>query len=363
MISIIIPTLNRSKELGENLYRLISYIKDPDLFEIIIIDNGSKDNTSEVVKNLTKISPEFNVKYIFDSEPGLLTGRHRGFQESSGSILAFIDDDILISETWLPFLRELQNSFLEFGFFTGPNLPLYSAYPPDWIQYFWRQNHLDKECSWLSLMDFGNEPKEVPLVYVWGLNFIVRRDIFMTSGGFNPDNISTQYQHFQGDGETGLSFKAFKLGSKALYHPSLLVYHQIGKERLTKAYFGKRSYYQGVCNSFTQLRGQHLTSDIDILSTHPTPIQVNKRNWKGLIVDRFPIIRPIVKLIKRFILKQPVKIQVPDNSEYFAILQHTNDQYQLGFEFHQNAFRSNPLVREWVVRENYWDYRNPQKND
>jgi glycosyltransferase involved in cell wall biosynthesis len=363
VISIIIPTYNRAKELGENLYRLIGYISEPDLFEIIVVDNGSKDNTPKVIEKLSKASPEINFKYTFDPEPGLLTGRHRGYQESSGSILVFIDDDILISETWLPFLKELQNSHLDFSLFTGPTFPIYSAYPPEWLECFWRKNHLGRECSWLSLMDFGNETKEIPLSYVWGLNFVIRRDAFRTAGGFNPDNIPIQYQHFQGDGETGLAMKAKALGYKALYDDRLMVFHQISHERLTKNYFGKRAYYQGVCDSFTKLREQNLLADKGFSDNRATAFHIAKRNWKGRLVDQFPLFGLIARLVKSFSAKPSSKCQVENNSEYLGILQYTKEQYKLGFEFHQNAFRSNSLVREWVLRDNYWDYKIPQKND
>jgi len=266
----------------------------------------------------------------------------------------------LISETWLAFLSDLQDKHLNFDFFTGPNLPIYGAYPPQWLQYFWRENIYGKESSWLSLLDFGNESKEIPLQYVWGLNFIVRKEAFMLSGGFHPDNIPNKYQHFQGDGESGLIAKANKLGYKALYCPQLMVYHQVGQERLSKIYFGKRAYYQGVCDSYTQLRKQHIKNSSWYSDNDNTEVKLDKRNWKGRLVDQFPIVNSIVKLVKRPRNQTYEKSDLLLNPEFSDILQYTKAQYKLGYEFHQNAFHTNPLVKAWLVREDYWDYTLPK---
>ncbi len=356
MISIIIPTYNRAKNLKENLYRLISYISNPGEIEIIIIDNGSSDNTFEVVEKIIKFHSENIIKYIFDSEPGLLTGRHRGYNESSGSILAFIDDDILVSETWLIFLQNLKDHYLDFGFFTGPNLPFYNCYPPDWLKYFWKKNNHGIECSWLSLLDFGTISKEIPLNYIFGLNFIVRRDVFKAVGGFNPDNISPEFQQFQGDGETGLTIRASLLGFKAFYDARLLVMHQITCERLTKNYFGKRAYYQGVCDSFTSLKRQYkFENKISYFNSNSTNNLRNEK-LKSWLFDKF-LFTFIIDILKKYSILKEVVIYLM----YLHILNYTKKQYDSGFRFHQNAFYTNSLVRKWVLLDNYWEYKLPVK--
>jgi glycosyltransferase involved in cell wall biosynthesis len=357
-VSIIIPTKNRANELDDNLMRMSRFLPNHNYVEVIIIDNGSTDNTSKIVK---KYKDLFNVslKYIYDAEPGLLTGRHRGYQESNGEILAFVDDDIVISDDWLATLCELDKSYLDFQFFTGPTLPQYATYPPAWLESFWQTNTLGKVCGWLSLMDMGSDIKAIPLNYVWGLNFIVRRDAFVSSGGFHPDNIPSQYQHFQGDGETGLSRKAAQKGFKALYLPSLMVYHQIGSDRLTKTYFGKRAYYQGVCNSYSSLRKKY------IFHTSSVSEKVNELNWKGRIVSYLPYGNLIYSKIKRLLEKNVAfnrrQMSVFADVAAAEIFEYTKEQYQKGFNFHQMAFESDSEVRAWVLRENYWQYKLPVK--
>ena len=49
-ISIIIPTFNRADQLNRTLFSLLELKTDRNLFEIIVVDNGSTDNTKEIVE-------------------------------------------------------------------------------------------------------------------------------------------------------------------------------------------------------------------------------------------------------------------------------------------------------------------------
>jgi glycosyltransferase involved in cell wall biosynthesis len=72
-----------------------------DEYEILIIDNGSTDNTKNISKKVIQENPEHTIKYIFEPSPGLLAARHKGALEAQGNILTFIDDDIIPFPTWL----------------------------------------------------------------------------------------------------------------------------------------------------------------------------------------------------------------------------------------------------------------------
>lgn len=97
LVSIIIPTFNRSELLLETLesVRKQSY-KD---WECIIIDDGSVDNTKEVVNNLMNEDSRFKlfVKPI-DFCKGASSSRNFGFELSKGKYIQWLDDDDLISE-------------------------------------------------------------------------------------------------------------------------------------------------------------------------------------------------------------------------------------------------------------------------
>jgi glucosyl-dolichyl phosphate glucuronosyltransferase len=352
MVSIIIPTYNRCDQLIKTLQSLGSLKTSFDFYEIIVVDNGSTDSTAIVVEQHAKNNPDCQIRYYYDKEPGLLTGRHRGAFESNGDILTFIDDDVLVSLKWLDTIIEVMSSGSDIVFLTGPALPFYESYPPDWLDYFWGPTpYGGMSCMWLSLLDIGNHIIEIHPTYVWGLNFTIKKSALYDLGGFHPDNISPEFQIFQGDGETGLAVKGKEKGYKALYHPGAMLYHNIPSGRLTADYFGKRAFYQGVCDSYTQLRKNNGEQSVN-----------HALNWKGEIIQKFIDTKKMVvgTIKKRYSVKNltPVLKQASEHKE--EMLRFTKERYDAGFKFHQDAFSNSEKVRNWVLRENYFDYHLPK---
>lgn len=88
-VSVIIPTYNRAKFLLEavNFVLQQTYVD----FEIIIVDDGSKDDTKEVVGSFIRSSEKIN--YIYQANSGVANARNNGIVHSLGEYIAFLDDD------------------------------------------------------------------------------------------------------------------------------------------------------------------------------------------------------------------------------------------------------------------------------
>lgn len=87
-ISVIIPTWNRRKTIKKAILSVLNQTMPP--FEILVCDDGSTDNTFEMVKSL--VNPK--VKWIAGKHSGLpAVARNRGIKESKGDWLAFLDSD------------------------------------------------------------------------------------------------------------------------------------------------------------------------------------------------------------------------------------------------------------------------------
>lgn len=334
-ISVIIPTLNRSQHLGRCLNTLSIQTLSPPVFEVIIIDNGSNDTTANEVNFFINKYPNLSIRYIYDPEPGLLTGRHRGASESKGEYLVFIDDDVELSPKWLESIYTCFVNKPEISFITGPCFPLYESYPPGWLKYYWNINGSIKKLGNLSLVDMGNISMPIEPTSVWGLNFGIRKDVFYKLKGFHPDCISDDLQKYQGDGELGLTGKAKKLKYKAIYLPQASLYHLVSEKRMTAEYFEKRAYYQGVSDSFS-----HIKDKTNIIKKSIIPKLTSYK-----VKRRFNLIWAL------FFDKQNYK-------EYIRIKNICMIKYNAGYSFHRKSLNETS-VANWVNLEDYLDYKLP----
>lgn len=334
MVSIIIPTFNRAEQLKKTLQSLLDLNLSKLDYEVLVIDNGSTDDTKFICSTFENSQQEFNFRYIFDAEPGLLTGRHRGAAESLGEILTFIDDDIIVSDTWLKTIIEVMDSHIDVELLTGPCLPMYQSYPPNWINDFWEINETKKYLFPLSLLDFGSEPQNIDPNFVWGLNFTIRKSCFLELGGFNPDSMPPDLLHFVGDGETGLTAKAFEKNKRAFYHPGVMVYHVVPQSRLTIDYFKKRYFFQGVANSFTKFRQSSLNNK----SSKKNNIKIKFYSWLHSIISSFK----------------------SKNIQDLDIYNRIKSEEIEGYLFHRMHYNKCSKVRDWVHKNDYLEYNLPK---
>ena len=95
VISVVIPHLNQTESLRRCLQSLERQSYPRELFDVIVVDNGSKVLPSTIVGEYRNVSLEQEVR------PGPGPARNRGVATSRGKILAFIDADCIAGEGWL----------------------------------------------------------------------------------------------------------------------------------------------------------------------------------------------------------------------------------------------------------------------
>lgn len=321
-LSVIIPTCNRGEQLTVALTSILQQSLPASQYEIILVDNNSTDQTRQIVEEIN-CAHHHRIRYVLEPVPGLLSGRHRGALEAKGEILVFCDDDIEATSDWLAaIIQTFEHP--DVHLVGGPSLPNFEIQPPDWI---WPYCHLQEghlTCGTLSLLDLGDRAIEIDPIQVWGLNYAIRKKTLFELGGFHPDNIPAQLQHFQGDGETGLSRKIKQRGYKAVYHPKAKVYHQIPAARLTVDYFEKWFFYYGVCDSYTAIRNQ------------------------GKLEEG------------RELIFNPTRPHIPKPAPFTEADIRIGKAYADGYNFHLNAVRQWPELLSWVLKDNYFDYNLPQ---
>ena len=95
MISVIIPTFNRADFLSRSILSVVQQTLSP--AELIIVDDGSTDNTAQIVQDLAGDS-HIPIKYLYQKNSGAAAARNIGIRTSSHEYLAFLDSD----DWWLP---------------------------------------------------------------------------------------------------------------------------------------------------------------------------------------------------------------------------------------------------------------------
>jgi glycosyltransferase involved in cell wall biosynthesis len=322
LLSVIIPTRNRSALLRNALASLTTQTLPAGEFEVIVVDNGSGDDTAQVVEGFRgKLK---HLRYFHEEVPGLHVGRHRGLKEAGSGILVYADDDIEAFDTWLTgFKDSFQDKDVVLA--GGKCLPKFETPPPPWLMKRWEGRPAgNRYLGSLSIIDLGDRLKINPPA-IFGCNYAVRKETLLKVGGFHPDSMPQSLRRFRGDGESWVSRAIADMGLKSIYNPDASVYHCIPKGRTTFDYFQKRAFAQGISDSYAQIRypgnGETLKDKIKQLE-----IALKRTVKRMLFIDR-----ESVKL-DRIIAKG----------------------YKAGFSFHQKEVKNDPELLEWVLKENYF---------
>ena len=168
-VSIIIPTYNRAEFLTEALDSIMSQTyKD---FELIVVDDGSSDNTKEVVKNF-----DGEIKYLYRKNQGVSAARNLGINEAKGDFLSFLDSDDL----WERNKLEKQMDFFD------KNKEAKVCYTDEiWARKGKRVNQMKKHAKYS-----GNIfEKSLPLCIISASSITIKKDVFARVGLFDESLI------------------------------------------------------------------------------------------------------------------------------------------------------------------------------
>ncbi len=217
--SFIICTYNRASYLKETIESVLFHFKDKQNFELLVIDNNSKDHTVQVVESFAG-NPV--LKYFLETRQGLSHARNRGMAEAKGDIMVFIDDDVDIHNNYLNLMEKLYSD-PAINIVGGKVLP-YNLDIPEWLpqQFYFIA----------SIFDVGNEPRFVEKLM--GANYSMRREVTEKVGLYNTE-LGRKGNNLMGGEENDYLARAQAKGYKVFYHPELIVYHKI-ENKLNKEY-------------------------------------------------------------------------------------------------------------------------------
>lgn len=98
-VSVIIPTHNSAQHLPDAIDSILKQTYQD--FEIVVIDDGSTDNTKEIVEKYIQTHGS-KIRYVYQKNKGVGSARNKGIDESRGTYITFLDsDDVILSNSLL----------------------------------------------------------------------------------------------------------------------------------------------------------------------------------------------------------------------------------------------------------------------
>lgn len=227
-VSIIIPAFNKAEYSAACLKSLSVELTNSPTYEVILVDNGSSDDT-HLLANIP------NIVYIKNKENlGFVGGCNSGLAKSKGEYVVFLNNDAEITRDWLPALYETINH--------NPTIGLVGSkiiYPNGVLQE--AGGIIFKDANGLNYGKFDqansyqyNYVRDVD--YCSGASIIIKRSLMDKFGGFDILYHPAYYE------DTDLSFKVRAEGLRVVYQPKSVIYHIEGGTAGTSTSSGFKKY-------------------------------------------------------------------------------------------------------------------------
>jgi glycosyltransferase involved in cell wall biosynthesis len=235
MISVILCTYDRASTLRDTLASLQGMHVPPLVeWELLVVDNNSSDDTEDVVTAFQQ-KTTFNVRYVFEETQGHSRARNRGIQEAKGEILAFTDDDVTVDPHWLHRIHLAYEQFDCIGL-GGRIVPVWPCDRPAWLADSGPYQLMKAIVSF----DLGDRPR-VLRTPPFGANMSFKKVAFERYGLFRTD-LGRKGRDLTGGEDTEFGRRLLRNSEVLIYDPTVLIYHPVEEERLTRAYW-QRWYF------------------------------------------------------------------------------------------------------------------------
>lgn len=247
LISVVVCTYNRADLLPGCLQSLAGQTLDKSLYEIIVVNNNSTDNTQEIAEDFAGKRPNFRV--ITETKQGLSHARNRGYIEARGEYVAYIDDDARAYSDWIIQMLLFIERHPEIAVFGGPYDSFSLIDVPNWFP---------PEYGRLNL---GDEERPIIVGHEWitGSNMVFKKDLFSTREGFNI-KLGMKGNTISYGEEARFLIDLASDGIPIYYVPTMKVKHLIADYKLNLKWLLLSNYYVDRCKSITFNKRQSLLS-------------------------------------------------------------------------------------------------------
>jgi GT2 family glycosyltransferase len=208
-ISIVIPTYNRREQLVRVLAGLEGQSIGPDIFEVVVVDDGSTDGTGAWLEAQRRA---FHLRTVRQKNGGPARARNAGVEASRGDLLLFLDDDV---EPSADLVAEHQRSHrLENNLAVVGPLGSLPSYEQPWVA--WEQAKLEAQYAAMRRGDYAPTFRQF-----WTGNASVRREHVVAEGGFDPAYLRAE--------DVELAFRLSRRGIQFRFNPQARVLHHASR--------------------------------------------------------------------------------------------------------------------------------------
>ncbi|MBD2101134.1 glycosyltransferase family 2 protein [Leptolyngbya sp. FACHB-261] len=251
-ISAVICTLNRAEYLRKAIHSLSQQTLPQEKYEIIVVDNGSTDNTKAVVQEFQSLT---NLRYLYEPIKGLSRARNTGWRNASGEYIAYLDDDAVAYPQWLEKIVEAFDTVKpQPGCVGGKVSPIWEAPRPAWMP--------DSLLKFFTIVDYSEKPITLNSnQWIAGANISFPRHLLEAIGEFQTGLGRTGKKLLSME-ENLLQEEIRKRGYHCYYHPEIAVNHHIPASRLTQEWMSRRLYWEGISAAIAKTQRESLSNTI-----------------------------------------------------------------------------------------------------
>ncbi|MGB3298698.1 MAG: hormogonium polysaccharide biosynthesis glycosyltransferase HpsE [Phormidesmis sp.] len=229
--TVVMVTYNGAQRIGAVLDRLRCQIDVGDLmWEVIVVDNNSADDTQKVVKRYQASWPQaFPLRYEFEPRQGAGYARHHGTKVANSPLIGYLDDDNLPWINWVRSAYRFGQQNPNVGVFGSRIRGKFSTTPPP---------NFERIAALLALTERGDRPilyKPEAKVLPPGAGLVVRRQAWLDNVP-EARSLSEKFGEREAGEDLEVVLRIQQAGWPVWYNARMLMYHDIPGHRLTRHY-------------------------------------------------------------------------------------------------------------------------------
>lgn len=230
MLTVLLATRNRAAILRETLGAFCHLQELPSGWKLVIVDNGSTDQTSTVLASFANRLP---LQAVSEPTGGKNSALNTGLGLVEGDLTVLTDDDTFPHSDWLVELRKAADTQPACSLFGGAVVPRWESPPPPWVQWL-------EQGPTFALTDPSMTEGPIPPYLVFGPNMAIRTAVFQSGVRFDP-SIGPKSSTYPMGSETELMQRLSQQGHKAWHVPTAVVEHFIRDYQLRQSWVLKRA--------------------------------------------------------------------------------------------------------------------------